>query len=99
MDRAGGVMALGADGRRSWSIKLGSEVVGSPMTRDQSIGLVTSDGMLHVRARSDGAERDRMQLGVLSTDGLLGAGSRTILAAGQGTIRTLVAEPASRVNQ
>ena len=67
MDRAGGVMAFGRDGQRIWSIKLEAGPVGSPLVQGQSVWFLTSDGSLHVRARSDGAELDRIVLGILPT--------------------------------
>ena len=54
MDRAGGIVAFGPDGQKSWSIKLGAEVAGAPQVVGRSIVILTSDGVLHVRARSDG---------------------------------------------
>jgi len=91
MDRAGGVMVHGRDGKRTWSINLGSEVVGSPLIQDQTVWLLTRDGILHVRARSDGAERDRKTLGVLPASGLLMAGTHPLVASARGTVRPLTA--------
>ena len=93
MDRAGGVMVHGRDGKRTWSIKLGSEVAGIPLIRDQTVWLLTRDGILHVRARSDGAERDRLPLGILPAGSLLVAGSHPLVASARGTVRLLMAPP------
>jgi outer membrane protein assembly factor BamB len=95
MDRSGGVMTVGSDGKRGWSIKLGSEVVGAPLVRDQSIWFVTKDGSREIRARSDGSQRDRMALGVLPKAGLVAVGNHVLVATGAGTIRALAAGPAA----
>jgi len=93
MDRAGGVMVFGHDGKRTWSINLGSEVVGPPLIQDQTVWLITRDGNLHVRARSDGAGRDRIALGVLPAGGLLMVGGQALVAAARGTVRPVAARP------
>ncbi len=95
MDRAGGVMVHGRDGKRTWSINLGSEVAGIPQIQDQTVWLVTRDGSLHVRARSDGAARDRLALGILPDGGLLSAGSHPLVASARGTVRPLTVPPSA----
>ena len=69
MDRAGGILAFGRDGQQTWSIKLGAEVVGQPQVLGRSLAILTSDGVLHLRDRSDGAPLDRRPLGVLPAGG------------------------------
>ena len=59
MDRAGGVMAFGRNGQRTWSIKLDSAVVGAPVVVDQLVWFLTRGGKLHVLALSDRPERER----------------------------------------
>ena len=81
LDKAGGVMALGRDGKRTWSINLKSEVVGSPSIHDKSVWLLTKDGTLHARAMADGAEQFRRPLGFLPSGGLLIAGARALASA------------------
>jgi len=93
LDRAGGVMALGKDGKRTWSINLKSEVVGSPSIQDKSVWLITKDGTLHARARADGAEQYKRPLGVLPSGGLLIAGNRALAPAAAGTVRPLIDVP------
>jgi outer membrane protein assembly factor BamB len=93
MDRSGGVLAFGADGKRAWSINLGSEAIGAPLIEDDAVWLLTRDGQLHIRARSDGAARDRIALGILPEVGLLKVGKEILVAAGQGTVRPLIAQP------
>jgi hypothetical protein len=95
MDRAGGVLTVGSDGKRGWSIKLSSAAVGVPLVRDQSIWFLTTDGSLEIRDRSDGSPRDRMALGILPKAGLVGVGKRVLVAAGAGTTRALAAHPAA----
>ncbi len=91
MDRAGGITAVGRDGKRQWSINLKAAVVGAPLLQDNTAWFLTSDGNLHVRARSDGAELDRISLGILPDGGLLQAGKQVLVCAGRGTIRPVAA--------
>ncbi len=93
LDRAGGVMALGKDGKRIWSINLKSEVVGTPTIQEKSVWLLTKDGTLHARARADGAEQYRRPLGLLPSGGLLIAGTRALASAAAGTVRPLIDVP------
>ena len=84
-------MAVGRDGKRLWSINLKAAPVGSPLVQDNTVWFLTSDGNLHVRARSDGAELDRISLGILPDGGLLQAGKQVLVSAGRGTIRPVTA--------
>jgi hypothetical protein len=93
MDRGGGVMALGRDGQRLWSIQLGAEVVGDPAVWDQSVAFLTRDGMLHRRDVSSGHERQRIALGTLPSGGLVVASDRMLVPVGHGTIRPVLAQP------
>lgn len=92
MDRAGGVMAFGRDGQRIWAIKLGAEVVGPPQVIGRSLAFLTGDGVLHLRARSDGAPLDRRALGVLPAGGPLTTGREAMIAVAPGTICPLALE-------
>jgi hypothetical protein len=65
--------------------------VGRPLVKDQSVWFLTSDGNLHVCAMSDGAELDRISLGILPDGGLLQSGKHVFVRAGQGTIRPVAA--------
>jgi outer membrane protein assembly factor BamB len=98
MDRGGGVMAFGRDGQRIWSIKLGAEVVGAPQPIGRSIAFLTGDGVLHLRARSDGAPLDRRTLGVLPSGGLLATSREAIISVAPGTIRPLALQTLGAVN-
>ncbi len=93
MDRAGGVMAFGRDGQRIWSIQLESAVVGAPQVRDQSVWLITQRGLLHVRALSNGQARGELALSLLPSGGLVLAAKQLLVPVGQGTLRTLTANP------
>jgi outer membrane protein assembly factor BamB len=88
-DRAGGVLAFGRDGQRTWSIKLGAEVVGAPAVLGRSLLFLTADGLLHVRARADGAPLESRPLGTLPAGGPLPAGNAALIPVGAGTIRPL----------
>jgi outer membrane protein assembly factor BamB len=96
MDRGGGVLAFGRDGQTSWSIKLGSEVVGRPCVLGPSLVLLTSDGVLHVVARADGAERDRLPLGILPAGGPIAAGPDAMIPVAPGTFRPLALDSVAR---
>ena len=87
MDRGGGITALGRDGKRLWSINLKAAAVGKPLVQDQTVWFLTADGNLHVRARADGGELDRISLGILPDGGLLQLGKQVLVSAGRGTIR------------
>jgi hypothetical protein len=93
MDRAGNVMAFGRDGQKAWAIKLGAEVVGAPRVDGPSLVILTSDGVLHLRARADGAPVDRRPLGVLPAGGPIAAGSGAMIPVAPGTIRPMVLGP------
>ena len=74
MDRAGGIMAVGRDGKRLWSINLKAATVGVA-SGPGSHGLVLDERRQPSRSRrSDGAELDRISLGILPDGGLLQAG-------------------------
>jgi outer membrane protein assembly factor BamB len=92
MDRAGDIVAFGRDGQKTWSIKLGSEVTGAPQVVGRSIVILTSDGVLHLRARSDGAPLDRRALGILPAGGPIAAGRDAMIPVAPGTVRPLALE-------
>lgn len=96
MDRAGAVLGFGRDGQKSWSIALGSEVVGAPRLVGRSLVILTSDGVLHVRARADGAERDRRPLGVLPAGGPIAVGPDAMIPVAPGTFRPLALDSVAR---
>jgi outer membrane protein assembly factor BamB len=89
MDRAGNVLAFGRDGQKAWAIKLGAEVVGSPRVVGPSLVILTSDGVLHLRARADGAPVDRRPLGLLPAGGPIAAGANTMIPVAPGTVRPM----------
>ncbi len=89
MDRAGGVLAFGRDGQKTWSIKLGAEIVGAPEALGRSLAILTSDGVLHLRDRSDGAPVDRRPLGVLPAGGPVAIGDGAMIPVAAGTVRPM----------
>ncbi len=89
MDRAGNVLAFGRDGQKAWAIKLGAEVVGALRVLGQSVVILTSDGVLHLRARGDGAPVDRRPLGVLPAGGPIATGATTMIPMAPGTVRPM----------
>jgi outer membrane protein assembly factor BamB len=92
MDRAGGVMAFSRDGQRIWSIQLDSAVVGGPVIVEQLVWIVTQAGKLSVRELATGKERETLTLGTLPSGGIVMAGRQELVAAGNGTIRPVVAD-------
>ena len=89
MDRAGGILAFGRDGQQTWSIKLGAEIVGAPEALGRSLAILTSDGVLHLRDRSDGAPVDRRPLGVLPAGGPVAIGDGAMIPVAAGTVRPM----------
>ena len=88
MDRAGGVMAFGRDGQRTWSINLPAEVVGIAPGRG-SIGqlLDCATGRCTSAPAPTVLRSTSMTLGVLPSGGLLALGHQVLIAAARGTIR------------
>jgi hypothetical protein len=84
---AGGVVALGRDGHRLWTIKLDAVVSGVPVVREDSVWFLDRTGRLHCRRVSDGAPKEQLALGVLPSGGLLQAGKEMIVPCGRGTVR------------
>jgi hypothetical protein len=96
MDRAGGVIAFGRDGKKLWTISLGAEVAAAPLVQAQSIGFLTGDGTLHIRSRADGSRIDDKPLSILPAGGIWTLGNRVVVAAGSGTIRLVSQEPLAK---
>jgi outer membrane protein assembly factor BamB len=94
-DRAGGVMAFGRDGKREWSIRLDSAVVGAPAVQGESVWFLTRDGNLHVCSLASGLKRQGLALGALPSGGLLMAGKQLLFPAGRGTVRPFVVQTRS----
>jgi outer membrane protein assembly factor BamB len=89
-DLAGGVMAFGRDGRRSWAVNLGAAVVGRPVIAGDRVSFVTRDGTFHVRSRKDGALIEKLALGILPAGGLIVADGLTCVSSGRGSVRALL---------
>ena len=93
LDSAGGIMALGPDGRRHWSIKLDSAVAGPPLIQDDLVWLLDREGHLHARSLADGAAREQLELGVLPCGGLLQVGPEAIVPVARGTVQLIALHP------
>jgi hypothetical protein len=93
MDRAGGVNAFGRDGKKSWTISLGTEVAAAPLVQAQAIGFLTVDGTIHVRSRGDGSRIDDQPLAILPAGPTWTVAGRVVVAAGRGTIRLVPKGP------
>ncbi len=98
-DTAGGVMAMGPEGRLIWSIKLDTAATGSPLLQGDRLWLADRDGHLHERALADGAERRQLVLGVLPAGGLIALGRMVLVSVARGSIAPVdlgAADEASR---
>ncbi|MFO0950921.1 MAG: PQQ-binding-like beta-propeller repeat protein [Isosphaeraceae bacterium] len=96
-DLAGGILALGEDGQRLWSVTLPGKtgIVGTPTVAERAVFVVTRDGMLHVRSLADGAEIERRELGVLAAAGPIAFENELIVPAGMGSLRPVLDQPGS----
>jgi outer membrane protein assembly factor BamB len=99
MDRAGGVLALGRDGKKLWTINLGAQVTADPLVGAQSISFLTRDGKLHVRSRADGRKLDERLLSILPAGGIFNFADRLVVAAGSSTIRLVKRETTGKSGQ
>ena len=99
MDRAGGIIAFGRDGKKLWTIGLGAEVAAPPLVQAQSILFLTRDGKLHIRSRADGTQIGEKALAILPAGGLWAFANRVVVAAGTGTIRLVPEQPLARGGQ
>jgi hypothetical protein len=91
-DTAGGVLALGEDGRRVWSCKLPgtATVAGPPSARGPSVWFLTRDGSLHARDAASGEPAASLALGVLPAGGPVAVGDDLAIPSGSGTLRLLI---------
>jgi len=92
-DSAGGILALGPNGRRLWSIKLDAAVAGPPLIQDELVWLLDREGHLHARSLADGAAREQLELGVLPAGGLLQVGPEAIVPVARGTVQLIALHP------
>ncbi|MGO9916759.1 MAG: PQQ-binding-like beta-propeller repeat protein [Isosphaeraceae bacterium] len=99
MDRAGGVLAFGRDGKKLWAISLGAQVAAAPLVEAQTIGFLTRDGTLHIRSRADGSRIDDKRLSILPAGGVWSFANRVVVAAGRGTIRLVAQQPPAKGGQ
>ena len=93
-DVAGGVLALGPDGQRLWSVKLPGKggLTGPPAVRGETVWMLARDGVLHARALADGAEVARTDLRVLPAGGVLPVGGDLAMPVGRGVLQSLAIE-------
>jgi outer membrane protein assembly factor BamB len=92
-DASGGVLVIGRDGRRLWSVRLEDEAVGPPVVRDEMVWFLDRAGRLEGRSPADGSPKKRRDLGILPAGGLIVAGPRTFVPVARGTIREIGWEP------
>ncbi len=88
-DTAGGVLAINAEGRRTWSIKLDAPVAGVPMIENDRVWLLDREGHLHARSLADGGARQQVDLGVLPCGGLFPLEGMVLVPSARGTVQSL----------
>ncbi len=90
-DAHGGVLALGDDGRRLWSARLGegTMVVGSPAVRGGEVWFLSRDGRLSARVLDDGSKGASHALGILPAGGPVAVGKELAVPVGVGSLRLL----------
>lgn len=88
-DRAGGVLAIGEDGQRLWSIELENKAIpiNAPAVTKAIVQFLDRSGVLHTRSLSDGAAIGKFELGLLPTDGPIVLEGDVVVPAGLGTVR------------
>jgi outer membrane protein assembly factor BamB len=92
-DGAGGVMTLGREGRRLWSIALEAPAAGSPLIQGDSVWFLDRQGRLYGRALADGAARVRLDLGILPTGGMLVVGPQPFAPVARGALAPISLDP------
>lgn len=92
-DGGGGVLVLARDGRKLWSVKLDAPATGAPVIEGDLVWLLDQQGRLYARALSDGALRDRIDLGVLPAGGMLALGDMAIAPVGRGVVAAVSLAP------
>ena len=93
-DKSGGLLALGEDGRKVWSVKLsekkrGAVVAGPPAVRGKAVWFLTRDGSLLGRDIDNGEPVASIALGILPTGGPVAVGKELAIPVGLGTLRLL----------
>jgi hypothetical protein len=88
-DTSGGVLAIGEDGRRLWSITLEQQAipVGSPAVANSLALFLDRAGALYSRRLEDGAPVAETELGILPAGGPIALGSNVAVPVGTGTAR------------
>jgi hypothetical protein len=82
-------MAFSRDGQRLWAIKLDAPDSGAPVVQDNTLWLLDRQGLLHTRSLTDGAARERLDLGILPAGGLKLIGTDLIAPVARGTVQLL----------
>ena len=88
-DLGGGVLAIGKDGQKLWSVKLegGAIVADPPSAVGDTVRFLTRDGTIHDRSAIDGSPLDKVALGILPSDTPITLGKELAVPVGLGTIR------------
>ncbi len=86
-DESGGILALGPDGRRLWSIRLsGPPPFGPPVVRRSTAWFLARDGRLEGRALADGAPAGNVALGVLPAGPPFSLDGELVVPVGPGAV-------------
>jgi outer membrane protein assembly factor BamB len=92
-DGAGGVLALGPEGRRLWSITLEAPAAGAPVVQGDLVWLLDRRGRLYGRSLADGSARQQLDLGILPTGGMLVVGSQPFAPVARGSVQPIALDP------
>jgi outer membrane protein assembly factor BamB len=95
-DLAGGLLALGPDGRRLWSVTSedGAPMAGPPILNGGQVVTVARSGLLARRSAADGAIVDKVALGIAPTGGPIQVGDLIVIPDGPGALRPWSPDPA-----
>ncbi len=92
-DLAGGILAIGKDGQKLWSVKLegGAIAAGPPSISGSAVRFLTRDGSMHDRAIADGSPVGMVPLTILPAAGPMVLGKELAVPVGFGSIRLVKA--------
>jgi outer membrane protein assembly factor BamB len=92
-DGGGGVLCIGRDVRRLWSIKLAALAAGAPVIEGGLVWFLDRSGRLEGRSLADGAPRQHLELAALPAGGLILAGTQTLVPIARGTVQPVALQP------
>jgi hypothetical protein len=89
-DSAGGVLAIGPDGQRLWTVPPGdAPAAGPPAVAGDVAWFLDRDGTLRGRSLADGSPRDPIALGILPAGAPRALGDELAIPVAPGTVRPI----------